>query len=92
MTTRLEYRHNNAYDAVILVDDETGIVRSNWTVSPQVMRDYCDCSQDAGDWEDHSGDEHTPEQYGELIAVRRGYALEIVDEDKWPKRVEFICH
>lgn len=92
MTTRLEYRTNNAYDSIILVDEATGLVRSDWTVNPKAMQDFCDCSQDVSDWDDRFGDEHKADDYGALVAIRRGYTLEAVDAEQWERRLAAICH
>lgn len=85
----LQYRHNGGYDSVLLVND-AGVVRSDWTVTRQVMEDFCDCSQDAGEWDDRGGDEHDPAEYGELIAERRGHELTAVESQRWPERVQFF--
>lgn len=92
MTTRLEYRTNNAYDSIVLVDEASGLVRSDWTVDPQALRDFCDCSQDAGDWDDRFGGEHTGDEYGTLVAIRRGYTLEAVDVEAWERRLQVVAH
>ena len=86
----LQYRHNNGYDSVLLVDD--GMVRSDWTVDKSVLREFADCTQDAADWDDRGGDLHPAAEYGDLVAVRQGYTLQAVDDDKWRERVEFLCH
>lgn len=86
MTTRLEYRHTNGNDSVVLVDLDSGLVRSDWAVTPDVLRDYCDCSQDAADWHDRFGD-HQPDDYGSLVSYRSGYELTAVDAELWAERV-----
>ena len=92
MNTELQYRTNNGYDSVLLVDTTTGLVRSDWTVDASVMRDYCDCSQDAGDWDDRAGAFYKPDEYGELVAARKGYTLSAVNVDVWESRVQFHLH
>lgn len=86
---KLQYRHNNGYDSVILIG-ESGEVRSRWTVDASVMRDYCNCSQGI-DWDDQGGHEDvTPDDFGDLYAERTGHDLTIVDEC-FSERVEFFC-
>ena len=92
MTATLQYRTNNAYDSIVLVDDATGLVRSDWTVDAKAMHDFCDSSQDAGDWDDRMGDEHKPDDYGTLVAIRRGYTLEAIDAEAWERRVARVAH
>ncbi|MDE2100772.1 MAG: hypothetical protein KGL39_26235 [Patescibacteria group bacterium] len=87
----LEYRYNNGYDSVILVDDD-GNVRSDWTVDIAVLHDFCDCTQDAGDWDDRGGCIERPAEYGDLLAVRSGYGLEVIDEKRWAQQVNLIAH
>lgn len=87
---RLEYRTNNLHDTVLLVDADWR-VRSTWEVTPTVLRDFCDCTQDAGDWDD-GGRSDTPKDYGELVAVREGYALMAVEKEKWAERINFYLH
>lgn len=87
----LEYRHNNANDFVILVDD-SGLVRSDWAVTPDVLRDFCDCSQDASDWDDRGGVDHKPDDYGTLAARRGCYELQAIDVELWESRVAFMVH
>ena len=86
---RLEYRTNNVYDTVLLVDN--GRVVSTWEVTPEVLRDFCNCSQDAGDW-DHQFNDSNPRDYGKLVAVREGYTLRAVDRAEWEARVQFVLH
>lgn len=90
MKYQLEYRTNNAHDWVLLVAD--GLVRSDWAVTPEVLREFCDCSQDANDWDDRFGDEAKPDEYGTLIAVRRDYTLEAIDKVQWEKQVSYVLH
>ena len=85
----LEYRHNGGTDWVLLVDTETGFVRSDWRVTPDVLRDFCDCLQHPDNWDDREGEEHKPEDYGEQVAIREGYTLESVRDSRWRERVEF---
>lgn len=85
----LQYRHNGGYDFVLLVDD-TGMVRSDWTVTREVMEDFADCTSNPDDWDDRGGDEHKPDDYGDLIAERRGYELTVTDS-RWSARVLFLC-
>jgi hypothetical protein len=87
--TELQYRTNTAFDTVLLVVD--GHVRNDWMVDAVVMHEFCDCSQDAADWDDGFSDE-SPEVYGQLIAVRRGYTLKAIDVGKWTARVAFMVH
>lgn len=92
MKTRLEYRTNNANDFVLLVDESTELVRSDWMVDAGVLRDFCDCSQDAGDWDDRFGAEHLAEDYGAIVAVRREYELTVLVSDAWRERVKRFAH
>lgn len=91
METEIEYRHNNAYDSVLLVDIKSNRVRSSWTVDPKTLRAFCDCSQNAQDWDDQRRDE-SPADYGDLIASRRQYELYAHQEDTWTRIVERLLH
>lgn len=90
MRLELQYRHRNDCDFVILVDTITGIVRSDWPVTREVLEDFCDCSELAEEWDDREGDEHHSSQYGNLIAIRQGYTLVTSVPEKWASRVEFF--
>lgn len=79
---RLEYRHNNAYDTVVLVSHE-GEVQSEWTVTPDMMHEFCDCSQDPTEWDDQGGDFAAPKEYGDLVAVREGHTLRAINVSLW---------
>ncbi len=79
---RLEYRHNNGYDSIILVNAK-GDVRSDWTVTPAAFKDFCDLTEGPTGWDDRFGDEHKPEDYGPLVAVRLDLQIVIVDEKLW---------
>ena len=74
MGNRLEYRSNNAFDSILLVDMETGLVRSRWDVTDKSLSDFLDESQDAADWDDQSLQFEMPtrtgEDYGELLGYR----------------------
>jgi hypothetical protein len=72
MANRLEYRSNNAYDTILLVDLETGFVRSRWDATPEATGNFLDASQDAGDWDDQRMiDEAIPaERFGDLLGWR----------------------
>lgn len=72
MADRLEYRENNAYSHILLVDIETGHVRSEWLVTPKSLANFLDASQDAAEWDDqHMIDDETPaDTYGTLLAWR----------------------
>lgn len=85
MTTpsRLEYRTNNAYDTILLVDLATGLVRSRWDATPKAKDDFLDASQDAADWDDqHMIDDAIPaSEYGDLLAWREsGDGVQLTDE------------
>lgn len=99
MKTELQYRTNNAYDSVLLVEvhpsgnRDIARVLSDWTVDAQVMHDFCDCTQDANDWDNRNGDEHKASDYGDLLVVRDGYSLTVATTDaEWADRVERYCH
>lgn len=74
MANRLEYRRNNAYDAILLVDLATGLVRSRWDATPKATEDFLDASQDADEWDDqHMIDDEIPaDAFGDLVGWRQG--------------------
>lgn len=86
VANRLEYRRDKDQDWVILVNPD-GIVESDWRVDKETLEDFCDCTQNANDWESRGGDEHQPHQYGVLVALRMGHTLYAVDVELWEKCV-----
>jgi hypothetical protein len=73
MNLRLEYRHNNAYDTILLVDLATALVRSRWDATPKATKDFLDASQDAADWDDQHliDDGLLADDFGDLLAWRQ---------------------
>jgi hypothetical protein len=75
-SVRLEYRTNNAYSAILLVDTASGFVRSKWDTTgmpdDKVLINFFDRHQDAADWDDHHllDDEIPADTCGNLIAWR----------------------
>lgn len=93
-TVQLQYRHNDAYDTVVLVevadDPDMARVLSDWTVDhPTVLSDFCDCLSNPADWDDCRGDEHTAGEYGVLVAIREDHVLTAIRHDLWLDRVAF---
>ena len=86
---RLEYRSNNANDTIILVDS-SNVVRSRWDATTQSVSDFADCVVDADDWDDHYGDEHSPDEFGSLVATREGFNLNVHDLSTWHRAVGFV--
>jgi hypothetical protein len=64
---KLELRHNNAYDTVLLIDDLNII--GAWTVTPEVKTNW-ENPGDLNDWETTHVLDHDPEDYGELEATK----------------------
>lgn len=60
---KLELRHNNAYDTVLLLDDL--VIIGAWTVTPEVKANF-DNPGDLNYWEATNVIEHDPEDYGDL--------------------------
>jgi hypothetical protein len=87
---QLEYRHNEVRDTVLFVDD--GKVKSVWTVDRPMMESFCNCSQNASDWDDHGWTGSYPDEFGKLLASRQGYALTSVAHGTWIERVRYFCH
>ena len=85
----LQYRHNGGYDSVLLVD--LGVVRSDWTVTRQVMEDFADLTSNPDNWDDRGGEDHRPDEYGVLVATRRGHTIEVHNDSMWNERVAFFC-
>lgn len=73
MATRLEYRQNNAYDTILLVDIATGLVYSRWDATPEATENFLDATQDAADWDDHHliGDQIPADDFGDLLGWRQ---------------------
>ncbi len=83
MHARLEYRSNNAYDTVLLVDADTGLVRSRWDATPEAVTNFLDASQDTADWDDqHLADDGIEaELFGDLCGWREpGGRVEMSEE------------
>lgn len=84
---KLQLRHNNGYDSVLLVRGSR--VLSSWTVDPSVMDHFLSAGSPA-DWDDH-GEDGTPDDYGKLVAVRSADGLTVVEPDLWEDRVRFYA-
>lgn len=91
MASRLEYRTNNAYDTILLVDLESGLVRSRWDATTKAgmgsatkaTEDFLDSSQAVSDWDDqHMIDDEIPAtEFGELLGWRQdGDGVQLTDE------------
>ena len=88
---KLMYAHNNAYDTIILVDDEDKVV-STWEVTGKEMADYLTTGHLPDDWDVQDadgkvfdGEPATPEDYGDILDERGGPA-----ETPFAHRVEFF--
>jgi len=68
---KLELRHNNAYDTVLLLDDLNII--GAWTVTPEVKSNW-ENPGDLNDWESTNVLEPDPEDYGELVDTQGNVA------------------
>ncbi len=67
---KLEYRHNNGYDTILLIDGSRAV--SAWEVTPKVMVDYLDRYQLPSDWDNQQLD-HNPDDFGELLSTKLDY-------------------
>lgn len=76
---RLEYRSNNAYDTIILVDPATGLAVSRWDVTPVTTGNFLDASQDADQWDNHHNNDN-PDDFGELLGSRESGGKVILSE------------
>lgn len=83
---KLIYVSNNASDHVLLIESNEVVV-SAWAVTPQVMRDFCDCSQHPDDWQGH-GMSDSVGDYGDVVAERVGHVLTAGNPALWTDRVE----
>ena len=72
---KLELRHNNAFDTVLLLDDL--VIVGAWTVTPEVKANF-ENPGDLNDWEATPVDESDPEAYGELVDTK-GFTQEQED-------------
>jgi hypothetical protein len=77
---RLEYRSNNAYDTIILVDLSTGRAVSRWAATDEAVTNFLDATQDADDWDTHHNDDQ-PDDFGDLLGWREGTDPVILSED-----------
>lgn len=68
---RLEYRSNNAYDTIILVDPSTGLAVSRWDATPETVENFLDTPQDANLWDDHHNQDKA-QDFGDLLGWRDG--------------------
>jgi len=76
----IEWRTNNAYDSVLVIDDEGKVVTWFANNSADSIRDMLVELGDVGDWEGRDPEEVTdPNEYGELVLCRAadGAVLEI---------------
>ena len=86
--------HNNAYDAVIIQNDD-GAILCAAQLDGDVYKDFYDPYPDFGDWNFSSPYNldilDDPEDYGTVYAVRNGDDAEVeaVDEDLFESRAEF---
>lgn len=75
MAVRLEFRQSNAYDTILLVDLDTGLVRSRWDATPKATESFLDPSQDPEDWDDqrmHLDDNPlSADDFGDLLGWRQ---------------------
>jgi hypothetical protein len=77
---RLEYRSNNAYDTIIMVDLSTGLAVSRWAATEEAVTNFLDATQDADDWDTHHNDDN-PDEFGDLLAWRAGTGPVVMSDD-----------
>lgn len=75
----LEYRTNNAYDSVLLVED--GTVIGAWDAAV-VPRDHLDNPGDLSDWDATYPDCTDPDDYGTLLWTKAGIRVEHLDAEE----------
>lgn len=76
---RLEYRSNNAYDTILLVDLSTGRAVSRWDATEEAVANFLDASQDADLWDTHHNADN-PDDFGDLLGWRDGAGPVILSE------------
>jgi hypothetical protein len=69
MARSLQYRTNNGYDSVLLLEGHTVI--GAWTVTPETLETW-DRPGDLDDWSPTWPDDADPEAYGDLVETRAG--------------------
>ena len=78
---RIEIRRNNAYDTLILIEDDRLI--GSWTVTPEVYHNF-QCQGDLEDWEgnDYSGFQK-PEDFGDEVLAYHEQSYWKTDKIDW---------
>jgi hypothetical protein len=77
---RLEYRSNNAYDTIILVDLSTGRAVSRWDTDEEAVANFLDSTQDADLWDLHHNDDN-PNDFGDLLGWRDGNSPVVLSDN-----------
>lgn len=88
--------HNNAYDAVVIIDNDTDDIVCAAQVDTQIFLDFHAENPDFGEWEfsepyrlDCLDD---PDDYGTVYAERHeNHLVAIIDHDLYNMRNEFFC-